>query len=460
MYRRECGLIRRTRREPDVGSKRLIHMGHHRAVLIAASILALAACGSATGGEAAVPITDDIVGGEVEGVSLRLGELSERTIDIDADGRNTTAAVAAMNAFAVDLYRAIDATDETDDNVVISPYSVTTALAMIEAGAAGGTASEMADVLHTDIDLADWQEGLNAYDLTLDARTAGSPTTWAAANKVWAQPGLALRPGYLDVLTGTFGSPLAEGDFAADPDVQRSAINRWVAAATSDHIPELFPQGAIRSDTRMVLVNAVALDAPWEFPFDPAGTMRGPFTLSDGSFVGVEMMHYDEFLPTAATENYQAVELPYGGGALSMVIIVPTDLEAFEADLSVDALDAVLGSITDGGVHLTMPRWSTRTELTLNDTLADLGMPTAFTPNADFTGMVDGGGLVLDLVQHQAFIEVDEDGTRAAAATGGAMAASHGPTINVDRPFFYVIRDRGSGALLFMGRVLDPTIPA
>lgn len=412
-------------------------------LLAGITIFAGAACGADTKtSEPTVP-----------GMSVRLGNVTERMIDIDADGRNTTAAVVSMNEFAIDLYHAVGS--RKTGNVVISPYSVTFALGMIAAGARGATAAEMADVLHVD-ESTDWQQGINAYDLTLDARTSGSPTSWSAANKVWTTPGLPLRDEYLDVLTGVYGSPLAEIDFANDPD-SRKVINAWVEQQTNDLIPELFKEDSIDSSTQVVLVNAIALDAPWEFPFDPASTLDAPFTRLDGSTVNVPTMHYGEYLPSAATPEYLAVELPYGGGALSMVVIMPTDLAAFEANLTSDSLAAVIASITDGGIHLSLPKWTTRTHLTLNDTLAELGMPTAFGGGADFSGMIDGGGLWLDVVEHEAFIEVDEVGTRAAAATGGVMVASHGPTITIDHPFIYVIRDKGAGTLLFIGRVMDPS---
>ncbi len=269
---------------------------------------------------------------------------------------------------------------------------------------------------------------------------------------------MALRDDYLDVLTGVYGSPLAEADFATDPDGERLAINRWIEDNTNDLIPELFPEQSLHEDVVMVLVNAVALDAPWEFPFDPAATRDEPFTRADGSTVTVATMHYDEFLPSIWNEEYQAVELPYGGGALSMIVLMPNDLAEFEASLTTESLNEVFDSITDGGIHLSLPKWSARTHLTLNDTLAAMGMPTAFDPaGADFSGMVDGGGLWLDRVEHEAFVEVDEEGARAAAATGGAMALSHGPTIQINRPYLYVIRDQGAGTILFIGRVNDPT---
>jgi serpin B len=385
---------------------------------ISLALFGAAACGGA-------PVAQDA--SSEDGLPLRLGTVTQRSVDGGADGRNTTAAVAGMNQFAVDLYRSV--AEEAGDNTVVGPYSVTFALSMLYAGARGETASELADVLHaSEIDPPAWHEGLNAYDLTLDARTAGSPTEWTSANKLWTQPGLALREEFLDVLTGAYGSPLAEVDFGADPEAARELVNGWVDERTGELIPELFPLDSFDAQTVMVLVNAVAMDAPWEVPFDPAATREGPFNLADGSTVQVPMMHYDEYLPSLWRDDLQAVELPYGGGALSMVVIVPNDLDTYEAELSAESLAQTIDEIEDGGIHLSLPKWSARTHVQLNDVLAELGMPTAFSGEADFTGMVEGGGIWLDQVEHEAFVEVDEQGTRAAAATGGEMAASHGPT--------------------------------
>jgi serpin B len=442
-------------------------------VFVVALLVGVAACGgdevsvrsgetaggSSVGSSAAEPLTS-VLGDDLDdrsALSLRLGAVTERLVDGGADGRSTTAAIAGMNELAIDLYRSVAA--EKGGNTIVGPYSVTFALGMIYAGARGETASEIAEVLRVgDLEPSDWHEGINAYDLTLDARTAGSPTEWTAANKVWTQPGLALRDEYLDVLTGAYGSPLAEADFGTDPEGSRELVNGWVEEQTNALIPVLFPPGSFSGQTRMVLVNAVALDAPWEFPFDPARTRDETFTRADGTTVSVSMMHYDEYLPSLWREDIQAVELPYGGGALSMVVIVPTDLEAFESELTSESLATLIDAIDDGGIHLSLPKWTARTHVQLNDTLVELGMPTAFSSAADFSGMVEGGGLWLDHVEHEAVIEVDEQGTRAAAATGGEMAASHGPTIEVNRPFLYVIHDQGASTILFIGRVTDPTV--
>ncbi len=387
-------------------------------------------------------------------LALRFGTVRERQVDVHADGRTSTAAIAGMNQFAVDVFNAVAATEPA--NVVIGPYSIANALGMVYGGARGATAAEMAGVLHSDAPADDWHEGINAYDLTLDARTTGSPTEWVTADKVWAQRGLPLRDEYLDLLTGVYGSALAEADFAGDPDAERAVINEWVSAVTHDRITELFPAGTISAETVLALVNAVALDAPWEFPFDPALTTDQPFHRADGSSVSVPTMHYAEYLPSLWTEDLQAVEIPYSGGTLSMIVIVPTDLAGFESTMTAATLDDIVGRITDGGIHLSLPKWSGSTHVGLNDILSGLGMASAFTPAADFSGMTGAAGLFLGTVEHEAFVEVDEAGTRAAAATGGAMLASHGPTITVDRPFLYLIRDMGAGTTLFIGHMLDP----
>ncbi len=212
------------------------------AIMMTAALVAAACSGGSNSASppTSVPAIPDEPGGVVvndKGVSLRVGTLLERSIDINADGTNTTAAIAGMNEFSVDLYRAVSAKES--GNVLISPYSVTFALSMIYAGAEGQTKDEMTAVLHAD-GVADWHEGINAYDLSLDARTAGSPTEWNSANKVWTTPGLDLTVEYLDVLTGDYGSPLAVADFGANADGERRIINEWISQETNELIPNCF----------------------------------------------------------------------------------------------------------------------------------------------------------------------------------------------------------------------------
>ena len=392
-----------------------------------------------------------------DGVRVYLGAVNERDVPQDANGKDIPTAVESANAFTLDLYRNVSASKEhSKKNVVLGPYTVLFALSMLYGGARTKTADEMASVLGADtIGAQGWHTALNLYDLTLEKRLAGTPVEWRTANKVWVQHGLPVTAEYADLLTSKYGAPLADADFAKDTEGERTSINNWTAHSTNDRIPELFAPGAIDPATRLVLVNAVSLDAPWEFPFPR--TAPGPFTTPSGKVVETPMMHFDDYLPSATTSDYQVVEIPYSGGTLVMDVIVPKNLATFESSLTPKRLDGVLRAIVDGGIHLSMPKFKARSHADLVPALKALGMAKAFGA-ADFSGITGGpNGLSVSAVEHEAFIEVDENGTKAAAATGVAVASSHGPTVTVDRPFLYVIRDKSAGMILFIGRVVDPT---
>lgn len=411
------------------------------AAVLAALGLLLAGCG----GPSAAPAAP-----EPEGVEV-LGAETDR-VEPAASDEQIAALTAAQTSFAIDLYQAV--ADEVDGDLVIGPTSLHAVLAMIRAGARGQTATEMDAVLHADgLDL---HPAGNALDRALRDRNSADGIGLATANRLWVQDGLELTDDYIDTIARHYGAGLAATGFTSDPDAARTAINQWVADGTRNRIDELFPPGSLNAATRLVLANAVFLDAAWHFPFDPQHTSDEPFTLTDGTQVDVPTMHYDEYLPTAVGEDWAAVELPYDGEQLSMTVIVPRDLAAFEQRLDTDLLAGVLSKITDGGIHLSLPRFTARTHLSLNDTLAAMGMPTAFGSGADFSGMTGQPGLWIQAVEHEAVVEVDEEGTQAAAASGGAMALSHGPTVTVDRPFLFLIRDEPTGAILFLGRVTDP----
>lgn len=387
---------------------------------------------------------------EPDGVQV-LGAAVERVAPAASD-QDVAALAKAQTAFAIDLYHAVRA--ESGDDLVVGPTSLHTVLAMVREGARGQTATEMDAVLHSaGLDLP---TAGNALDRALQKRNDAEGVELATANRLWVQAGLEMTEDYIAALVGNYGAGLAAADFVTDADAARASINEWVAEATDEMIEELFPAGSLDATTRLVLANAVFLDAAWQFPFDPDRTSDEAFTLVDGTQVHVPTMHYDEFLPTATGPDWTAVELPYDGEELSMTVIVPQDLETFEEGLDEDRVEEVLGQIVDGGVHLSLPRFTARTHLSLGDTLAAMGMPTAFGGGADFSGMTGQPGLFIQAVEHEAVVEVDEAGTRAAAASGAAMADSHGPTITVDRPFLFLIRDEPTGAVLFLGRVTDP----
>ena len=353
--------------------------------------------------------------------------------------------------FALDLY---GVAAQREGNLVIGPHSISAVMAMVHLGARGQTEQDIARVLHFAEVGSDVPGAFNALDLALRSRS-DSAVDLRIANQAFAQPGFPFVEAYLASLTQDFGAPVAELDFS-DAERARAVVNRWAAQRTGDRIDDLFPAGSITPSTVLVLANAVSLVGQWRYRFDPSLTSVAKFARPDGSTVDVPMMHFDYSLPLAQGADYAAVELPYGRGDLSMVLILPDNMAAFEAALSADRLQSILESINDGGIHLRLPRFSFRSDVDMDAALRELGLSGMFDV-ADLSGMVEGGGLSVATVQHEAFIEVDEEGTRAHAATGAGIPVSHGPTIEFNRPFFFVIRDRPSGAILFLGRVTDPT---
>jgi serpin B len=282
------------------------------------------------------------------------------------------------------------------------------------------------------------------------------------ANALWGQDGHAFEADFLDALAENYGAGMRIVDFVGATEAARGVINEWVADETNDRITDLIPEGALGPMVRMVLTNAVYLDATWRVPFDPEATADGPFTLLDGPQVTVPIMHQEESLPYASGEGWQAVELPYVGGELAMTILVPDAGRYGEIEADAGALlDAVRGSEVRM-VRLGLPSFEFRTQTGLGDVLRRLGMPGAFDPaTADFSGMTAAERLFISDVIHEAFIAVDEAGTEAAAATAVVMRATGAPmdavTLEIDRPFLFSLYDRETGAVLFMGRVLDPS---
>jgi serpin B len=380
------------------------------------------------------------------------GSVKERDRSGKADGAQFTAVVAAQKALAVKLFNALRV-EHAERNVAVGSYSINQVLGMLYAGARGVTAQEMQTALGWTMPADALHATLNALDLEILSRRP--EVDLSIANRTWAQRGLPLQTEYLDVLTRHYGAPVAVADFSGAADDARASINDWVKRATGDKIAELFPAGSIDGNTRLVLANAMYLYAPWKYKLDPRATRPFPFNLLDGTRVDVDMMHYNEFLPSSAGADWRAVELPYRGDELSMVVIVPANFRDFEARLTPELLDDITGKLKHGGIHLALPRVKFSFHTSLNATLTGMGMGSLFA-GADFSGITGAPGLTVAAVEHEVFLKVDEEGTAAAAATGASLAASHGPSVTADRPFLFLIRDRLTGAILFMGRVLDP----
>ena len=384
----------------------------------------------------------------------------------------------AINAFGLDLLRAIKA----PGNAVISPTSVVLALGMARAGARGATAAEIDSVLRAG-DLGQLESGLHSLQQELAARSLtvtdengdAHQVALEIANQQFAQRGLAIRPDYLDLLASGFGAGLRLVDYRGDPVAARAAVNRWTGTATHGRIPELLAPADVTTLTRLILVNTIYLKAPWAFRFfDPKDTRASGFMLANGSLVSIPMMSYapgglDPYLDYAAGTGWRAVELPYLGGpdqnrSLALTLSVPDHLAAFEKTLTGVQLGAIVSALRSRKVALTMPKFAIDTHANLNLALQALGIHRAFDVyQADFSGITGDEPLYVGGVIHQANISVDEKGTEAAAATAIVMATG-GPgdsakpiALRIDRPFLFALRDTQTGAVLFLGRITDPS---
>jgi serpin B len=391
---------------------------------------------------------------------------------VAATAGDAAQAVKVVNDFGVSMYHRlappIDAGAGGRTNLVFSPASIALALAMTRAGAVGTTGTEMDTVLHVS-DPATLARSMNALTTELAARTktVAIPGAEAAnveldiANSLWAQKDLSFETAFLDLLATEYGAGLQLVDYKADPDGSRVLINAWVDDATKDRIPELLARGTITADTRLTIVNAIYMKAPWQDAFVKDFTAPAAFTTSTGSSVQAPMMSQQKYFDYASTNGWQAVVLPYLGGDLSMVIVLPD--EGAPLDATVDALAGLDAQLGPQLVSLTMPKFDIETATGLAELLAAMGMPTAFDRSAaDFSGMTKDEKLFISAVVHQANITVDEDGTEAAAATAVIAATTAAPAENpiqftVDRPFLFTIRDNATGAILFLGHIGDPT---
>ncbi len=428
---------------------------------LARSLAGFLALVLAAGCSTSSPTSD--TGGGIELAAAKVAHLAGTPADAALAG-------AAVNAFGLALYGRV-AGAAPGSNLVLSPASIALALSMARAGARGQTATEM-DVVLRDLGTDGHAAWLAALDAALNSRTGrfpdmtGAPqdVTLRIVNAPFAQRGFALEPAYLDALASRFGAGLRLVDYVAAAEAARQAINGWVAEQTQQRIKELLVQGDVDALTRLVLVNAIYLKAAWLTPFAAGATAPAPFTRSDGSTVDVPMMHGGGELPYGAGTGWQAVELPYVGGKLSMLVIVPDDLSSFEASFNDQVLDSIVGSLGTHEVILGLPRFGAESRVELGPVLAALGMPTAFTDAADFSGITSQESLRISAVVHQANIDVDEKGTEAAAATAVVMRATAAPasvvTLTADRPFLFALRDTETGAVLFLGRIADPSVAA
>ena len=393
---------------------------------------------------------------------------SHARVTAAAPEADLSALVRANTTFAFDLHRAVAASGR---NVVVSPYSVSTALAMTWAGARTDSETRMRATMRLPtMEQARVHAAFNALDQWLVAQTSQPvseesprPARVKLANALWAQRGYSFQAPFLDTLAENYGAGVRVTDFATAPDASRLAINAWVGERTDGRIPALLAEGTITGDTVFVLTNAIHFTAGWQRVFDPSRTAPADFYVSPTVTARVPTMHLEARLPYAEGPGWKAVSLAYQGSDLSMFVIVPDagTFEAFERDLTAERFEAIVAAPRDHITTLALPRFSFRAQTSLAPALRAMGMAEEFRAgSADFSGIDGSRRISLKDVIHEGFIAVDENGTEAAAATAviGEVTSLPPPaTLTVDRPFFFAIRS-SSGALLFVGRVMNPSV--
>jgi len=378
------------------------------------------------------------------------------------DGAGNVA--AGNNRFAFDLYQRL-ATDPAyaGGNLFFSPYSISSALAITYEGARGTTADEIGAVLHLPTNDTLRREGFAALNAALN-RGSGNYTL-RTANALWAEETYSFLPDYIDVAARWYGANVTNLDFIENPEGSRETINRWVEERTEDRIRDLLPPNSIDPLTRLVITNAIYFKGTWVEEFDANETREEEFRVGPNEMVLAPMMHGDAAYPYAETETLQVLEMPYAhesGNGLAMLVLLPKEdsLTAAEEALDAERLAGLRESLIAQNVRISFPKFTLDVGYSLPPALAAMGMPTAFADDAaDLSGMDGTKDLFITGVFHTAFIDVNEEGTEAAAATGVIAGRGVTPVFRADHPFVFLIVEKDSGAILFMGRVVNPESP-
>ncbi len=370
----------------------------------------------------------------------------------------------AVNAFAFDLYGEVRG---GEGNLFLSPYSISSALAMTYAGARGRTADEMARTLKFPADWLAQADRIHAAfaHLNADLNAEGKPYELTVANALWGQKGYGFLKDFLGLTERHYGAGLHEVDFTRNTEGARKTINAWVEKKTRDKIKDLIPTGGVQPLTRLVLTNAIYFNGTWMHQFEKKHTQDADFFVTPAEKVTVPMMYQSEHFRHADCGTFQMLEMPYKGRELAMVVLLPKQkggLAALEASLSAEMLAERIAALKHERVRVYLPRFTMTWRVLLAGVLKKMGMALAFSAaQADFTAMNGGKEpLWIDEVIHKAFVDVNEEGTEAAAATAVMMLGTGMPrrpvVFRADHPFLFLIRDTRSGAILFLGRVVNP----
>jgi len=375
---------------------------------------------------------------------------------------NQQAVVSGNNKFALELYGKLEG---QQGNLFLSPYSISTALAMTYAGAKGQTEKQMAEALCF-APMKNEQFHKTFGEIIKQLNTSGEKGGYelVVANALWGQKGFNFLPDYLKLVKTNYDGDLQQIDFAAQTETARKTINAWVESKTKDKIKELIKPGMLDSMTRLVLTNAIYSKGKWSSPFKPERTQDSPFVLLDGQKINVPTMNQTGKFGYMETDAMQALELSYVNNDLSMVILLPKQangVKDLEKELVPDNLTAWLTKIHKHEVQVLFPKFKMASEFGLGKILSEMGMPDAFSGKADFSGMTGSRDLFISAVVHKAYVDVNEEGTEAAAATGVTMKLTSigiPPAVfRADHPFIFLIRDNQTGSILFLGRLENPT---
>jgi len=365
------------------------------------------------------------------------------------------------NAFALDLYGGLKG---QEGNLFFSPFSISTALAMTYGGARGETASQMAKVLCFASDEGRVHGAFKELLDRLNAKQEKPAYELIVANALWGQKGFGFLDDFVGLVRTNYGAGFSELDFAAAAEAARQTINAWVEQQTKQKIRDLVKPGVLKESTRLVLTNAIYFKGKWSRPFGKGATAPMPF-LAGGKKTNVPMMHQQGKFRYGENTDLQILELPYEGGSLSMLVLLPKAVDGLpklEASLTAEKLGQWTGNLRQADVFLYLPKFEMTLEFSLGRKLAEMGMADALNPGkADFSGMNGKRDLFLSEVIHKAFVEVNEEGTEAAAATGAVMAltsvmVTDRVVFRADHPFLFLIRHNETGSILFMGRVANP----
>ncbi len=397
--------------------------------------------------------------------TLNIGNKTTTSTDsanISATPAGINLAINANNQVALDIYSKLK---NENGNIFFSPYSISTALAMVYEGARGKTAEEIRSVFHFSADSNLRRPAFAAiYE---DLNKPNSKFDLSAANALWAQNDYKFLNDYIATIEQYYAGKATNVDFKNATEKTRQTINKWIEDKTNNKIKDLFSQGSLDNTTRLVLTNAIYFKGTWIKQFEKNKTTNDNFWINTDNAIKVPMMQRTDKnskFNYTETDDLQILEMPYEGNALSMMVFLPkkNNLSLLENSLTLDKINDYKNKLREQRVYVYMPKFTFDTKYSLNETLAKIGMPTAFTSNADFSGMDGTKQLLIQNVIHQAFIDVNEEGTEAAAATGismslGSAGGNEDPVFEANHPFIFIIQNKNNGNILFLGRVSNPS---